>query len=133
MIDDNDIKRALECCVKDDEGKNGFCNENCPLFGEGYICADFLRSKTLDLIKRQQAEIERLTVNKNACALGMKRLSEQLETAKSEAIKEFTERLKERAYYIVVDEKGLLLERKVVNEEAIDYLVKEMTEVKNNE
>lgn len=39
-------------------------------------------------IREHMAEIERLTVNKNACALGMKRLAEQLEQAKSEAIKE---------------------------------------------
>ncbi len=68
-------------------------------------------------INRQKAENEKLTVNKNAYGLAMQQLSEQLETAKSEAIKEFAEQVK--ALFIPEDD---------VRAE-IDNLVKEMTEV----
>ena len=77
------------------------------------------------LIDTQKAEIERLKKERRLNLLTQLPIARKI---KSEAIKEFAERLKERVYYIVVDEKGLLLERKVVNEEAIDNLVKEMTE-----
>ena len=48
---DNEIKKALECCINDD------C-DNCPdTFGN---CEHNAMRKALDLINRQQAEIERL-------------------------------------------------------------------------
>ncbi len=55
---DEQIIKALECCVKDDEGASG-CSEKCPLFDTHKDCATFLRKNTLDLIKRQKAEIEK--------------------------------------------------------------------------
>lgn len=53
---DNEIIKALECCCK-----NNNC-EGCPL---DYLtfssqCASELAIKSLDLINRQRAEIERL-------------------------------------------------------------------------
>lgn len=56
-------------------------------------------------------------------------IADAFERGRRDAIEEFAERLKEKAYYVVADEKGLLLERNVVNKEDIDNLVKEMTEV----
>lgn len=50
---------------------------------------------TLDLINRQKAEIERLTINMNAFGLGMKREKERADNA----IKEFAERLKEECSF----------------------------------
>ena len=60
-LTDNEIIKALDCCVKDDEGVRGTCNKNCPLFGRNVDCTIFLRKYALDLINRQKAEIERLT------------------------------------------------------------------------
>ena len=115
MMNDNDIKKALECCKKRNCG-------DCSYNAYGTSCSNIIASDTLDLINRQQAEIERLTVNKNACALGMKRLAEQLEQAKSEAIKEFAERLKGKFL-------GEYKTPRAVIKGRIDDLVKEMTEV----
>ena len=86
----------------------------------------------LDLINRQQAEIERLTVNMNAYALGMKRLSEQLETAKAEAIKKVTTELYNCfVQYEKYDRLHIyeILDRiNNIEEFLLDNLVKEMTE-----
>lgn len=76
-----------------------------------------------------KAEIERLTINMNAFGLGMKRLAEDLATAKAEAIKDFVESLKGSLWkcstlcdedgeydYLDIEELNIL----------IDNLVKEM-------
>ena len=107
-----EIKKALECCTPTNES----CL-NCPLINISVPeCAGILYKETLDLINRQQAEIEtmlkdlqfrtnqvieqeaeieRLTINMNAFGLGMKQEKERADTIRSEAIKEFAERLKE--------------------------------------
>lgn len=83
-MSDEDIKKALECCISPLS-----CRDSCPLYNNIY-CRQTLLTKALDLINRQQAEIERLNGNlftiSNAC---MQR--------RNEAIKEFVERLKKRA------------------------------------
>jgi hypothetical protein len=53
-----------------------------------------LFEEVFSLINRQQAELERLTVNMNAFGLGMKREKERADNAKSEATKEFAESIK---------------------------------------
>ena len=79
-MSDEDIKKALECCVSTDDCKK------CPLGGT-HQCYPTLEKNALDLIYRQQAEIERLNGNlftiSNAC---MQR--------RNEAIKEFAAKLK---------------------------------------
>lgn len=81
---DNEIIKALECHAITGIGT---C-ELCPLFNvEG--CASKLAQGSLDLINRQKANAEGLT---NA----VKYLNEQLSSAKSEAVKEFAERLKDK-------------------------------------
>ena len=52
---DKEIIKALECCIKHTE-----CPE-CPMKGTRN-CISELNKNALDLINRQQAEIERLTV-----------------------------------------------------------------------
>ena len=47
---DAEIINALECCG------NMECNDDCPLFCK-YGCQNYLITKTINLIKRQQAEI----------------------------------------------------------------------------
>lgn len=75
---DNEIIKALECC-KPKQNRN--CGD-CPAYDLGNFCAAELRENALDLINRQKkAEIEKL------------------KSAKSEAIKEFADRLKEKDGY----------------------------------
>ena len=80
---DNEIMKALECCIV-----AGNC-ENCPyLYYHQYdVCIRGLLKDTLDLIKRQQAEIEDLKYNS-------KIRQKNIRTRKAEAIKDFAERLK---------------------------------------
>lgn len=72
---DNEITKTLECCLSINYED---CLE-CPLHNDFYpnLCYYEGNKNALDLINRQKTEIERLT-----------------KTAKSEAIKEFAERLK---------------------------------------
>lgn len=102
---DGEIIKALECC----ERKN--CN-TCPCFDEDIECGELLIGHTINLINRQKSEIERLK---------QKPLYDFYKE-KSEAINEFAERLKEKA------ESGFWQERKYVETDDIDNLVKEMTE-----
>ncbi len=115
---DNDIIKALKCCVNDD------CL-NCPRWSEEWscgVCADFLPS-VLSLVNRQKAEIESLRdiirvtdqTIKKACAL-----------AKSEAIKEFAERLEE-------DLGDIFMVNHPCVSTIIDNIKKEMTEEKRKE
>ena len=140
-MNDNDIIKALEYCVKYDESCDE-CRDECPLIETDY-CTSVLRRKTLDLINRlektnrkneriieladktietQKAEIERLQNAYKQCAWERDIFLDELKTAKSEAIKEFAERLKEEA---TVDDDSTWW---VANID-IDNLVKEMTEV----
>lgn len=77
-------------------------------------------SNLIDLINRQQAEIEKLTINMNAFGLGMKREKERADTIRAEAIKEFADRLKEH-----LKGNGGLFCVTTMNAQ-IDNLVKEM-------
>ena len=87
----------------------------------------------LSLANRQKAEIERLTDLSNQLGndIDIKLnyiydLEEKIETAKSEAIKEFADRLKEKKYKSCEWSHG---EHPYIVEECdIDNLVKEMTE-----
>lgn len=57
---DNEIIEALECCIKDDEDiyEVNACNK-CMLHDDT-SCTNHLRDLALDLINRQQMEIDRL-------------------------------------------------------------------------
>lgn len=90
--------------------------------GQADIIADRFR-ELIDENNRQKAEIERLNIELQSMRSAANSYKMHHETAKSEAIKEFAERLKRR--YESVD--GQYIDR-VLNTE-IDNLVKEMTEV----
>lgn len=78
---DNEIIKALESEVKSAE------------YVDSYYCNGVdltLIKSTIDLIKRQQAEIERLTKETMNMAI-------TIETCQTEAVTEFAERLKEGA------------------------------------
>lgn len=94
-----EIKKALECCKRDFSMRNCL---DCPYNKENSAkCMSFMIKDALDLINHQQAEIERLNkqnetlhkryLNKHTAYC---ELEEELEETKSEAIKEFAERLK---------------------------------------
>lgn len=111
---DNEIIKALKCC----KSSVASCEE-CPMYVEGVICHGYeLNKKALDLINRQRAAIEKLTINMNAFGLGMKREKENADIAKAKAIKEFAERLKETKFKHDNDY--------IIYAENIDVLVKEM-------
>lgn len=111
---DNEIVKALECCCKDNY--EGDC-QNCPLQLNGG-CNVILAEHALDLINRQKAEIDEKS----------NRLREVLSIVaelKTEAIKEFAERLKQHCAPggDFGDPCGVL----TVTDRWIDQLVKEMT------
>lgn len=91
-----------------------------------------------DRINRQKAEIERLTAkilvkdNINDYNTAQLRIArEELRTAKSNAIKEFAEKLKRTSIGLEIgDDKKFKMT--VVSTVAIDNLVKEMTEEKSD-
>lgn len=137
---DNDIIKALEIHADNEAG----CSE-CPIYHSdtGDTCAYELAQNALDLINRQKAEIERLSKvrchfpNDNYCKVvevneeneilkeENKRLIFDLETAKTEVITEFEERLKK--YYNRLDiSQGNLISFH------IDQIAKEMKEGVNN-
>ena len=132
---DNEIIKAMQCVI----GNGVSCSEceyqkALPFPGCRRMCAE----NALDLINRQKAEIERM---KNQNTLLLKKKCKDINTArkiiKSEAIKEFVKRLKEKVKMYNsegVDEGDLIDDLLTVGEtvEIIDNLVKEMTEDKEN-
>lgn len=91
---DEEIIKAVECCSE----PCCVCDE-CPLYCVGVNCSSFeLHRYALDLINRQKSEIERL--NKKVEELSDV-LSDTIRIryaeAKTEAYKEFAEKLKENA------------------------------------
>ena len=134
---DNEIIKALECCTKTE-----FISDcaKCEMFA--FDCKDILIENALDLINRQKAEVERLEDKIFVLENDLEKaenlsdalendvdiklnyiydLEEKLKKAKSEAIKEFAERLKEKLQWDVE------FDNKLVFESDIDNLVKEMT------
>lgn len=82
---DEEVIKALECCA---DATQNSC-KGCPCKAKGMrtgdVCIPAMSKAAADLIKRQRAEIERLTVNMNAFGLGMKAEKERADNA----IKEF--------------------------------------------
>ena len=113
---DEQIKKALECCKR---GELNDC-EDCPCFEDGGAstteCIGNLLSNALDLINRQEAEIERLKKNN-------KTIMQTIADIHTEAIKEFAERLGETVTYYE-DECNAFVP--FVDCRDIDNLVKEM-------
>lgn len=107
---DNEIIKALEICANE----NGMCSE-CAYSDNYTNCNTRIAKDALDLINRQRAEIERL---KGEIVNQYNTIGKTIKQTKAEAIKEFAERLK-------ADCPDKLL---VIHFDAIDNLVKEMTE-----
>ena len=122
---DNEIIKALECCNRDD------C-DNCPnCLGN---CYANLAGDALDLINRQKAEIEEYKVVEKHVTpfFFMNAFDKHIEKAKSEAVKEFAERLKQTMEdFARMDFRGSTYF--CVGLHHIDNLVKEFTEGKTDE
>lgn len=143
---DNEIIKVFKYCLLDDEF-NG-CR-NCSAHQDDRCTIPDLGQEILQLFDRQRAENEKLKIELQAmrnAANGYKaeikrlkdynenlitantELSNEILEIKSEAIKEFTERLKESIYAQEnrVDIDGIILLTRI--DKCIDNLVKEMTE-----
>ena len=130
---DEQIIKAYERCftLGFDEST---CYE-CPFYTATAKCTEDLRDSVLALINRQKSDIEGLTAkilvkdNINDYNTAQLRIArEELRTAKTEAIKEFAERLKRTSIGLEIgDDKKFKMT--IVSTVAIDNLVKEMTEV----
>lgn len=142
---DNEIIKALECCISNKctcsecsyEYTKHIKNEEFEVMSNGksydeWSCDEWLKCDLLDLINRQKAEIERLTINMNAFGLGMKREKERADNARAEAVKEFAERLKEECGNVARMEFGGFTYF-CVGFEFFDNLVKEFTEGESHE
>lgn len=102
---DNEIIKALECCHKQH-------HSNCEACPNEETCEEIdIIDSVITLINRQKAEIDELKME-----------SGKLKIAKSEAIKEFAEKLK-----------NLHPEYDTVTKREIDSLAEEMTESEEND
>lgn len=133
-LTDEQIIIALECCAKQISN----CSQCSYRFNEDdkFDCEEALGRDTIDLINRKNAKIEELKAEiermENQNTLLLKKKCKDINTArkitKSEAIKEFAERLKEIIYTHAnrVDVDGVVLLTRIDN--IIDNLVTEMME-----
>ena len=85
---DNEIIKALECC--------GFEYGNpcsvCPKYEkDNDFCQEELHNYALDLINRQQAEIERLKIENQSLRSAANSCKLHYNEARAEAVKEFVE------------------------------------------
>ena len=122
---DNDIIKALECCLNSRNFEE--CNE-C-----GYVecmtdkgCLGELLTDGLDLINRQKAEIEslqnKLDFVETKCISMVSSVSKITRATRREAITEFAERLKNGCGRVKTEGKSML----VFTESAFDQIAKEM-------
>lgn len=129
---DEQIVKALENITSE---KIGDCKRDCAFYdGKVHSCGQTIALHALDLIKRQQEEIESLeadyeNVYKQAAADLLASIADGgtscewcIDKHRAEAVREFAKRLKEKATSTFYEE------RKYVDTEDIDNLVKEMTE-----
>ena len=86
---DKEIIKALECCRTD---KDRNCR-NCPYFDVKAYCYEIVRKDALDLINRQQAEIERLNIRLRKERHQFEDLGKMYSEIRTEAIKEILDRV----------------------------------------
>ena len=133
-MSDKDIIKALECIADEDAilcAECAFANVEI-----AFCCRKIVAKAAIDYIKRQQAEIERmtdlvfdLTDDNEAWVADNHDFRVELKTAKAGAIREFAKRLHKIARaFCEYDEAGLNCATFAVEIEVIDNLVKEMTE-----
>lgn len=118
---DEEIIKNYEWCIGCTSDR---CRE-CTLDEEGF-CEEELQDLVLDLINRQKVETERLQKEVNLVSILYQDVQERTEEVKTEAYKEFAERLKEK--YGIFTPLGVnwIEEVKAVRVSDIDSLLKEM-------
>ena len=82
---DNEIIKALECCGN----PYSICAE-CPI-KDDHGCNEQLAKYALDIINRQQAEIERLKIENQSLRSAANSCKLHYNEARAEAVKEFVE------------------------------------------
>ena len=122
---DNEILKALERC------STTYNCGDCPYYCDAEDCPDPLMNDALDLINRQKAENDSLKVDLAKCSIRLDNLYKTADEIKSEAIKEFAKRLIEKCYEVFRETDEML--SPYVTDDDIDDLVKEMTEVNEDE
>ena len=136
MTDNEIIANEILCIRRRASGRcNGGtdCNTCDLLMNETEIIKAYQRAmKQNDLINRQKEEIDRLNIELQSMRSAANSYKMHYETAKSEAIKEFAEKLKHEITsaidtYYNSNGGGYYLAEDVIDD--IDNLVKEMTEV----
>lgn len=115
-MNDNDIIKALECCAK-----NEGCAE-CPYISliktGGEDCISFMAKQAIDLINRQRAEIERLQAGE------YRYIGKTVQNARTEAIEDFAEKLKEKSDYCYMGNIDALVYR--ITAKDLESIVKEI-------
>ena len=130
---DKDIIKALECCGIKTDCKGCYFDTH----ESEDICAREVVKNAFDLINRQQTEIERLQKKVDELAEVLSdAIKIRYKEAKSEAIKEFAEQLKQTITneintYYNSNGGGYYLAEDTIDD--IDILVKEMTEENEND
>ena len=132
---DKEIIKAMECCLS---GKEELCKE-CPLNGKCFGDVDYLLELALDLIKRQQEQLEAAANGQETLqkALAEKdRIIKRLTDEKDQLIKTFGEcqaeatkalaekdkeikRLKNNVFCSVVIDEGKM--RNIINEKVTEF------------
>ena len=115
-LTDNEIVKALECCIKSSHFGECFENE-CPMASEKgcKVGKETLYPYALDLINRQKEEIELLNMTLNVTG-----------QIKAEARKEFAERLKAKMTKHSFEYADLLFSANVATAPMVDNLLIEM-------
>lgn len=120
---DNEIIKAMQCVIGNDVNCSECTYQKVlPFPSCRMICA----KNALDLINRQKAENESLKVDLAKCSIRLDNLYKTANEIKSEAIKDFAERLKKYAKELHIGDNISWL---VLGVGRVDQLVKEMTEV----
>lgn len=120
---DNEIIKYMQCVIGNDANCSECTYQKALPFPS---CRMMCAKNALDLINRQKAEIERLNIELQSMRSAANSYKWHYETAKSEAIKEFAERLKTYAKELHIGDNISWL---VLGVGRVDNLVKEMTEV----
>ena len=120
---DNEIIKAMQCVIGNDVKCSDCTYQKVLPFPS---CRMMCAKNALDLINRQKEEIDRLNIELQSMRSAANSYKMHYETAKSESIKEFIDKLKNR-----VVNKYEYTDIRVFKE--IDDLVKEMTEVETNQ
>lgn len=125
---DEEIVKALECCLCDDSEclqcqKKELCKINC----------DELATKTIDLINRQKAEIERLKSANDENFRQWDMLAEKSKQYYADLYNEAKDILKAEAYkeYHIKAKSCLKANRDVEQQIGNNYVVKRIKEIEN--